>query len=691
MKSNTLFLSVSAFTFSTLLSTAMAEIDDPHEPLDLDPFVVTGASMVSPLEASIDPTLPTQPLPAQDGADILKSIPGMSLIRKGGTDGDPVFRGMAGSRLGIQADGQICLGGCGSRMDPPTAYIFPAAYDSVRLLKGPQTVLHGPGQSAGVVLFENQSSTAQESELATSLTFGSWDRLDTSIEGIAAMDSLALSMAAVRTHSGDYSDGNGSKVHSEHTRWSIQPRLTYSPTEQTLFELSVIKSDGKAAYADRMMDGIVFDRLSYSARLRQRNISPAFEELALEVGYNYVDHVMDNFSLREFRPTQMMPNAFVSNPDRTTRLARIKARFLNNQSQGTIEIGLDHQADTHRLRSSMNQESMPYEHMLRKETAQFQQLGAFFEYTHPLTENQRLVAGLRADLWSVDDKRESIRVGMMPMQPNPTANSSKETALTSGFLRWERTGVTPADSLFIGIGHVERFPDYWELFRYEGTDSLSAFDVHPEDTTQLDMGAGFSVNNQASITVSAFYSDIRDFVLIDSTLTKSDGMTTSRQTTVARNITAKTWGTEAALSCILAKNLNLEATIAHTIGKNETDGLPLAQIPPLEATLALKWQHRGWTMGTLVRAVDQQDRVATGQGNIAGQDIGASEGFATIALHATWDPSQRVRLAFGVDNLFDETYAEHLSRAGTGVAGYIQTTRINEPGRTFWARLDIQF
>ena len=35
---------------------------------------------------------------------MLKSIPGFSVIRKGGTDGDPVFRGMSGSRLGILLD-----------------------------------------------------------------------------------------------------------------------------------------------------------------------------------------------------------------------------------------------------------------------------------------------------------------------------------------------------------------------------------------------------------------------------------------------------------------------------------------------------------------------------------------------------------------------------------------------------------
>ena len=37
-------------------------------------------------------------------------------------------------------------------MDPPTAYIFPSAFDRITVLKGPQSVQYGPDTSAGVVL-----------------------------------------------------------------------------------------------------------------------------------------------------------------------------------------------------------------------------------------------------------------------------------------------------------------------------------------------------------------------------------------------------------------------------------------------------------------------------------------------------------------------------------------------------------
>ena len=139
----------------SLLLPAGAAAATPDE-RELTEVVVTGGATTRRSGSSTDPRKPRQPLPAHDGADYLKTIPGFSVIRKGGTDGDPVLRGMAGSRLGILLDGEHILGGCGRRMDPPTAYVFPESFDRITVIKGPQSVLNGPGNSAGVVLFERE-------------------------------------------------------------------------------------------------------------------------------------------------------------------------------------------------------------------------------------------------------------------------------------------------------------------------------------------------------------------------------------------------------------------------------------------------------------------------------------------------------------------------------------------------------
>jgi len=100
----------------------------------LDEIVVTAPRMLDPLTITLDAKAPQQPVPANDGAAFLKTVPGFSMIRKGGTDGDPVLRGLAGSRLNIQMEGTELLGGCPNRMDPPTAYVFPETFDSVTVI-----------------------------------------------------------------------------------------------------------------------------------------------------------------------------------------------------------------------------------------------------------------------------------------------------------------------------------------------------------------------------------------------------------------------------------------------------------------------------------------------------------------------------------------------------------------------------
>jgi iron complex outermembrane receptor protein len=59
----------------------------------LPPVEVVASPLTTPLVVVTDPKTPRQPLPASDGADYLKTIPGFTSIRSGGTNGDPVLRG----------------------------------------------------------------------------------------------------------------------------------------------------------------------------------------------------------------------------------------------------------------------------------------------------------------------------------------------------------------------------------------------------------------------------------------------------------------------------------------------------------------------------------------------------------------------------------------------------------------------
>src|SRR5690554_1783940 len=150
--------------FRSALSLAIISASSAYAATEapIERVLVVGKALNSPNEVIIDPKQPRQPIPAHDGADFLKTIPGFSVTRKGGTDGDVLFRGMAGSRLGILLDGENILGACDMRMDSPTAYIYPELHDNVIVIKGSQAVRYGAGHSAATIVFERSEEHTSE-------------------------------------------------------------------------------------------------------------------------------------------------------------------------------------------------------------------------------------------------------------------------------------------------------------------------------------------------------------------------------------------------------------------------------------------------------------------------------------------------------------------------------------------------
>ncbi|MDQ9172369.1 TonB-dependent copper receptor [Oxalobacteraceae bacterium R-40] len=661
-----------------LCNAALAQTADNNSALPvnqavavLPEVVVTAEKMSAPLTVESDPKAPRQPVPAHDGADYLKTIPGFSVIRKAGTDGDPVLRGMAGSRLNILVDGQQILGGCGARMDPPTAYVFPETFDRITVLKGPQTVLYGPGNSAGTVLFERAVPrfTGNEVRADASATVASFGRKDGVAQAMYGNPNLYLRAGASRSEADDYLDGDGERVHSRYERWNTEAAIGITPDRNTVLELSAARSDGEAAYADRSMDGVKFERENIGFKFEKRNISPLVYKLEANIFRNYIDHVMDNYSLRTAGAMRM-----VSNPDRKTTGGRIAAT-LRPSAADQLVLGADIQENTHTLRTSMNQMAMPYQDKARTEDAEFRNAGIFGELTHQFQNDDRLIAGLRADRWHAKDSR-----AMVAMQANPTAGATRDETLESGFARFERDLKTMPLTLYAGLGHSERFPDYWEAISKESATSLSAFHTRPEKTDQLDIGAIYQ-SQKLHVSLSAFYGKVDDFILTQSNVAK--GM---RNVVIARNIDATTWGGELGVEYALSTRWKLDGSLSYVRGTNDSDDTPLAQIPPLETRFGLNYDDGTWSFGSLLRVVAKQDRFDLNKGNIVGQDLGSTPGFAVFSLNGGWKPRKEVLLSAGIDNLFDRTYAEHLSRSGAMVAGYTQTDRINEPGRTIWVK-----
>lgn len=622
-------------------------------------IVVIGEHMHKPTTVSTNPKQPRLPLPAYDGAGYLKTIPGFSIGRKGGAGGDPSLRGLGGSRISIIDDGQHAYGTCGGRMDPPTAYVYPESYDSITVIKGPQTVKHGPVGSAGTVLFEKDRHTIAEATTygRATTTFGSFGRQDYLIELTGGDEHKYLDAELNSSKSDHYKDGDGNPIQSSYDRNNAKIALGWTPSDETVVEFSYGRSSGNAEYADRANKGRVIENDNYSLIVQHDMEYGWLTRIDSQLYSNQTNHIMDQFDQGK--------NSGI-NVRRDTQGGKVWFDLVPS-SDLNFTLGSDFMKSRHEGRKIDQATDNGLDDLLNKPFADnlaYRNIGLFVEGEY-LLNNSKLVTGLRIDDWHTE---------LFVAQ-----KGERDDSLVSGFLRYEYDA--NKHHYYAGLGHAERIPDYWEFMKKGPDTGLKAFTLSPEQTNQLDIG--YIYKSDVEISASVYYGKVTDYILIDA----------SGSSTIAKNIDATIWGGELSATVPLVTSFNVQSTLSYSHGDNDTENRPLGQVSPLEGRVALNYEQGDWSASAYWRAVAKQDRVAIGQGNISGQDIAESDAFNTLSLSVGWKPNQAFRVTLGIENLFDTTYSEHISRSGAGndIPGGEPMLKVNEPGRNMWAKLDYQF
>jgi len=160
------------------------------------------------------------------------------------------------------------------------------------------------------------------------------------------------------------------------------------------------------------------------------------------------------------------------------------------------------------------------------------------------------------------------------------------------------------------------------------------------------------------------------------------------------NINARSYGGEFSISHKFNPEWTIDSALSYVRATNKISGKALPQVSPLELRTGISYSTDKWSVGGLMRAVAKQSRYDIDRGTIVGKDLGPSSGFSVFSANASWKITPALLLSTGIDNLFNKNYAEFVSRAGGngmggGIPGFIQTTRINEPGRTVWLKLQL--
>ena len=440
-------------------------------------------------------------------------------------------------------------------------------------------------------------------------------------------------------------------------------------------------------YAGRAMDGSQFKRESLGLRFEKKNVTDVIKKIEAQVNYNFNDHVMDNFSLRQapMKHDHATHEMYLDKSSMQVTRRTVNARMAVTHEWDKVQFitGVDTQNNKHAGGMVSHSMNMPM-----KEDMHFNSYGGFGELNYQLSENNKLVSGFRVDQVKVEDLRQnSITKGF---------NRELDKTLASGFIRFENAHPEHDDGkTYIGLGFVERMPDYWELYsaKHGNAGSSNTFNgVNTEKTLQLDFGYQHQ-HGAFSSWASGYAGLINDFILMSyhdhaNMDGHSHGSTFSAG---AKNVDATIAGAEAGVGYQFTDAIQADVSAMYAWGKNTTDNKPLPQISPLEARVNLRYIQDNYTLGAYWRLVDGQNRVSLHQGNIVGYDLKESAGFGTLSLNGTYHIQEGVDLSVGIDNVLDKAYTEHLNKLGDAGTGLAATEQFNNIGRNYWARISMKF
>ncbi len=642
--------------------------------------------------------------PVSDGGDLLTTIPGISSARMGGHGVDPVIRGQSYNRINILLDGAYVHGGCPNRMDPPSSYGPSETYDEVEVIKGSQTVQQGGGGSGGTVLFKRNTKRFAEGEWYQGKVGGGYRGNADGRGGFADL-TVGNTQGYVRIignydNSENYEDGDGHSVRSAYEMATGNVMLGWTPDDETRVEFGYEATDtDDVLFAGAGMDSPYTLHDVYRLKFNRGISFGAIQKVSGRISYSDLTHLMDNYSLR----TPSMATMHMKAPSISDTLSgrldfeAVHGDFLTN-------FGIDYQSnkrDAVRYRGSSRDNVNTINSFLWPD-ARLQTIGLYGESEWIMSDDRLMKFGLRYDhVRATADKAYRTPTDTMGMLAKLSASGLYTTyyggSSTSeiennigGMVRFEQDYLQGKGTFYTTLSRSVRTADATERYMASNNNMTESSRwvgnpfIDPEKHHQIEIGTRFKTKSWG-FDSSVYYNRISDFIL----RTRDHGASgAGNNATIYRNVSAYLIGSEMSLNRYWTDHLVSGASLAYVYGENLSEDRPLAQIPPLEVSVTTDYKKSNWSVGGKILTVNNQSRVDDTTSIGSGLDARKTSGFAVTELYGSYKLAMGTRVKFGVDNLFDKTYAKHLNLSNAFDVNQIQ---VNEPGRSIWFTVDLTF
>jgi hemoglobin/transferrin/lactoferrin receptor protein len=627
---------------------------------------------------------------------ILDDVPGVSMQRVGGLDGQMVVRGLSSN------DGRIVMFVDGDRFRgrPFLEYslLDPNEIERIEIIRGPAAALYGSDAMNGVVNVITRRAEGDPTQPFTlrprlyAVGYSSADQLGAGrleVQGVG--NGFDILVGANYRSAGNFRSPLGEVPNSDFTARSLNVRMGYSPTAVGRFEVIAKLSSVDAGRANAPGPPLVTIR---EDPLRERHLRLAFTQSQVASWLQDVD-----LSLYTRKLSSVLRNV-------TRTAANGNVEFRDNWVVGPLELGgkvlarsiagnsvlsygLDffHEdapglEDEVRIVNRAGATTVFDARAKRVRDAKQTNVGALARYDLDPSPRWTLSLGgrydvIRTNFESTPAPREAAAVTAVYAENL----SARDNALTGSAGMIFRP--LPALHLVANVGTAFRHPTPNDK---SGTGQQGALvtvpnpGLQPESSVSYEGGVRLRLQT-LNVNLTAFRSDYQD--LLQLTFLNP---TTRKRVNVGE---ATVEGFEIDGAYAMTKALGWRFNAAQARGTNTITNAPLPAVPPLNGLLALRHTWPDYWLELAGRWSRDKTRIDPTQER-------PTDGYQTLSVYggtdlARWVPLLKsYRLTVGIENLADEVYVNPATRELIGFPR-TGTNPVVEPGRSLTINLTAEF
>ncbi|TQV71021.1 TonB-dependent receptor [Aliikangiella marina] len=651
-------------------------------------LVITGSPIQRSIEGSSEQLDEYDNQAIIDAGDLLTRIAGISAIRAGGHATDPVLRGQAQTRINLLQQGAFLHGAGPNRMDSPGAYTEPFGWDEVQIIKGIETLTLGSGGPAGSINFKRHAPEFDNGNFSGKLMAAYAEDYYKIASDLSIGDDRGyFRLVSQIMDQESYEDGDGNLTRTAFETVSNTLIGGYQFSDNQELRLSLMANRGSdALFAGTMMDGPTTDMdAAQLIFIDGDELADNYSEY--QIYWNDAHHVMDNFSLRQ----QTAPMRMLTDSNSKTTGAKWLKRWSTEQSVWQTVIDWQNiERDANRFMGMMGIPNILQARIWPDNTLEI--FGIAVENEYRFSDSARIKAGVRFDQVTAEangllDPTIGTLYENYYGQVQPRSNEDN----WSGFTRFY--SISDQSLYWLGLSSTVRTADATE--RYLGAGNINPMmrwignpNIDPERHNQIELGGKWNFASGWH-ELSIYYNQVDDFILRDRARMQTDILLMDGAT-IYRNADVTLSGFEWTLRSDITDSWSFNANLAYVKGDNDDTNVPLYQIPPVEGLIQLVNHHADLAYFIDIRFADSQDKVDDNMMTGSALDAGPSDSWQAIDLKARYNLNQSWQISVGINNLFDETYAYHVSRANLDPFNP-QAVRVNEPGRQVWLSMLANF